>query len=56
MQQDAEECFSLLLQSMKDVPGKQSSDLVSDLFEGEFTTSFVLSYHVFFYIHSHSLF
>uniref|UniRef100_A0A7S4HGN8 Ubiquitin carboxyl-terminal hydrolase n=1 Tax=Vannella robusta TaxID=1487602 RepID=A0A7S4HGN8_9EUKA len=40
MQQDAEECFSLLLQSMKNVPGlRGSGDIISDLFEGEYAVT-----------------
>lgn len=42
MQQDAEECFSLLLESMRSVPGSKSNNIISDLFEGEFTTTFVV--------------
>jgi len=41
MQQDAEECFSLLLESLRNVPGSVSANIVSELFEGEFTTESV---------------
>ena len=36
MQQDAEEAFSLLLQSIQTVPGVTSNSIVEDLFQGEF--------------------
>ena len=36
MQQDAEEAFSILLQSMQDVPGTKGKSIVEELFQGEF--------------------
>ena len=39
MQQDAEECFSVILQSLRNVPGVIQGDIISDLFEGRFNVT-----------------